>query len=366
MVEVTGARVHIIPVNHRGKWVLVEVESSDHIRGWGEASDSKNDSACVEALQRYVEDLKGKDIDLIATADSLIEDAANDRLLRTAPSAISQALYDLGCRTEGISVAEKLSQGHEVPNTVKFYFNINRKSSRRDPTSIAAAGYEALKAGCSTIKIAPFDEVFARHDLTDVKKLVGPGIARLQALRDAVGARTQLMIDCHWRFTKETAPLLAAICKDLEISWIEDPLDTWDKSACDVLRAISGGRICGGENLYTYSELENLAKSGCIDVLIADIKFTGGPGRLHEICRMAASHGLAFAPHNPSGPICTAASAQVTAANRNAEIMEYAFGEVPWRLAFAKGENLLGAEMTVKGPGLGIDIDFHCQGKPAH
>tara|TARA_B100001093_G_scaffold518587_1_gene603971 strand:- start:1316 stop:2416 length:1101 start_codon:yes stop_codon:yes gene_type:complete len=366
MIEVTGARVHIIPVNHRGNWVLVEVESADHHRGWGEASDSKNDSACIEAIRRCVEDLKGKDIDPIATADTLIEGVPNERLSRTAPSAISQALYDLSCRKEGISVAEKLSQGHQIPNTVKFYCNINRKSSSRDPASIAAAGCGALEAGCTNIKIAPFDEVSPRHNPADVKKLVGPGVARLRALRDAVGARAQLMIDCHWRFTKETAPLLAAICKDLEITWIEDPLHNWDKSACDELRAISGGRICGGENFYTHTELENLAKSGCIDVLIADVKFTGGPGRLNEICKMAATYGLKFAPHNPSGPICTAASAQVTAANRNAEILEYAFGEVPWRLPFAKGENPLGTEIAVKGPGLGIDIDFDSQGKPAH
>ena len=366
MIEVTGARVHIIPVNHRGNWVLVEVESADHHRGWGEASDSKNDSACIEAIRRCVEDLKGKDIDPIATADTLIEGVPNERLSRTAPSAISQALYDLSCRKEGISVAEKLSQGHQIPNTVKFYCNINRKSSSRDPASIAAAGCGALEAGCTNIKIAPFDEVSPRHNPADVKKLVGPGVARLRALRDAVGARAQLMIDCHWRFTKETAPLLAAICKDLEITWIEDPLHNWDKSACDELRAISGGRICGGENFYTHTELENLAKSGCIDVLIADVKFTGGPGRLNEICKMAATYGLKFAPHNPSGPICTAASAQVTAANRNAEILEYAFGEVPWRLPFAKGENPLGTEIAVKGPGLGIDIDFDSQGRPAH
>ncbi len=366
MIEVTGARVHIIPVNHRGNWVLVEVESADHHRGWGEASDSKNDSACIEAIRRCVEDLKGKDIDPIATADTLIEGVPNERLSRTAPSAISQALYDLSCRKEGISVAEKLSQGHQIPNTVKFYCNINRKSSSRDPASIAAAGCGALEAGCTNIKIAPFDEVSPRHNPADVKKLVGPGVARLRALRDAVGARAQLMIDCHWRFTKETAPLLAAICKDLEITWIEDPLHNWDKSACDELRAISGGRICGGENFYTHTELENLAKSGCIDVLIADVKFTGGPGRLNEICEMAATYGLKFAPHNPSGPICTAASAQVTAANRNAEILEYAFGEVPWRLPFAKGENPLGTEIAVKGPGLGIDIDFDSQGRPAH
>ena len=365
MLKVTSGRVHIIPVNHRGNWVLVEVKSADHQRGWGEASDSKNDSACIEEIRRYIENLKGKDIDPIAAADSLIHGVPNKRLLRTAPSAVAQALYDLSCRIEGISVAKKLSQGHEVPNTVQFYCNINRKSASREPASIAAAGCEALKAGCTNIKIAPFDEVSPQHNPNEVKNLLGLGVARLRALRDAVGPQTQLMIDCHWRFTNETAPMLAAICNDLEITWIEDPLDIWDKSACDELRNISGGRICGGENFYTFGELENLAKSGCIDVLIADVKFIGGPGKLDEVCKMAATYGLTFAPHNPSGPICTAASAQVTAANHNAEILEYAFGEVPWRMAFAKGEHLLGTEITVKGPGLGIDIDFYSQGKPA-
>ena len=364
MLKIIDAKIHSIPVNHRGNWVLLEIESADHHKGWGEASDSQNETECIARITRLIHDFKGREIDPIIYANSLIDSVPNDRLSRTPPSAIAQALYDITCRAEGISLAEKLSQNQETRDSVKYYCNINRSSADRKPTSIAEAGYRALKSGCKHIKIAPFDELISNTFYADAKKLVQPGIKRLEALREAVGNHTNLMIDCHWRFTKHTVPILASICKELKVTWVEDPIESWDKDICDELRASSEGRICGGEDLYTYQKLEALAKSGCVDVLIADMKFVGGPGKLDAICKMASNYGLSFAPHNPSGPICTAASAQVVAANHNAEILEFAFGEVPWRSNFAKGERLIDSNFSISGPGIGIDIDFSSQGKP--
>lgn len=367
-MKIVESAIHVIPVNHRGNWVLIELVSEDGLKGWGEGTDSRNEAACIAEMERLAEGLSGEDIDPLATAANLMVGIADDRLSRTPPSALAQALYDLAGRAEGISVAELLATGAVVEKSVPFYCNINRRCANREPATVAEAGRAVVDAGCSRIKMAPFDEISPEglREATHEKReeLTAPGIARLAALREAVGSEIDLMIDCHWRFTPETAPLLATICTDIGITWIEDPFDTWDKAACDILRTVPDGRVCGGEDMFTYGELETLAASGCIDLMVADVKFVGGPGELDRICKMAAAHGLAFAPHNPSGPICTAASAHVTAANPNAEVLEYAFGEVPWRHDFAKGEKPSGDGMAVAGPGFGIEIDFDGQGVP--
>lgn len=364
-VKIVQSAIHIVPVNHRGNWVLIELETEDGLTGWGEGTDSRDEAACIAEMTRIADSLQGQDIDPIAAVAKLMQGVAGDRLSRTPPSALAQALYDLGCRAEGISVAEHLAKDGPVDDNVAFYCNINRRCADRAPDTVAEAGRAVVAAGCTRIKMAPFDEVSPEGLREHGEKLVEPGTARLSALRDAVGPDIDVMIDGHWRFTSEFAPLLATVCRDLGINWIEDPLETWTKKDCDTLRDISGGRVCGGEDMFTYGELEALATSGCVDLLIADVKFVGGPGELNRICKMAASRGLAFAPHNPSGPICTAASAHVTAANPNAEVLEYAFGEVPWRHDFAKGERPSGNGMAVGGPGYGIDIRFENQGAPA-
>ncbi|MEX2617411.1 MAG: mandelate racemase/muconate lactonizing enzyme family protein [Alphaproteobacteria bacterium] len=364
-MKIVETKIHTIPVNHRGNWVLVEVTAADGRSGWGEASDSRDETACIAEIERIGRRLAGREIAPLDAAAGLMKGiAAEDRLARTPPSAVAQALYDLAARQKGMPVAGMLAGNATVRSTVPVYANVNRMCASRDAATIAAAGKQVIDAGITKVKFAPFDEVSPGALASDGARVVEPGVARLRALRDAIGGAADLMIDCHWRFTHATGPLLAEIAKSLDIRWIEDPFETWDRAAADRLRKLSGARVTGGEDLYTCEALEKLIASGCIDVAIADVKFVGGTGELDRMCKMAARHGVAFAPHNPSGPLCTAASAHVVAANPNAEILEFPYGEVSWRTRLAQGERLLGGVLQVSGPGYGIDIRPDRAGAP--
>jgi galactonate dehydratase len=364
-MKIAETKVHVIPVNHRGNWVLVELVAEDGRRGWGEGSDSRDEAACIAAIERIGRSLAGQAIDPLSAAEALLDGLpAKDRLARTPPSAVAQALYDLAARQRGVSVAAMLAQGGGVRDSVPVYANVNRMCASRDPVTIAAAGKQVIDAGITRVKFAPFDEVSPDALAQQGEAVAEPGIARLKALRDAIGPDATLMIDCHWRFTHATGPLLADIARSFDIAWIEDPFDAWDRSVADELRRRSGGRVTGGEDLFTCAALEKLVASGCIDVVIADVKFVGGTGELDRICKMAARHGVTFAPHNPSGPLCTASSAHVVAANPNGEILEFAFGEVDWRPDLAPGEALSGDRLLVTGPGYGVDIRPEDAGPP--
>ncbi|MBT6094128.1 MAG: hypothetical protein HOH04_04550 [Rhodospirillaceae bacterium] len=375
-MKITTTTVHLIPVNHRGCWVLVEIATDQGLSGWGEGSHSGDDTACMAAIERIGAELAATgDIDPLAAAAGLMDGVSTtSRAERTPPSAIAQALIDLAARARGIAVAELLTEDREqgapntvpayapntvpvyAPKTVPVYANVNRMCAERDPATIAAAGQLAVRAGINAVKLAPFDEVSPEALEAQRDIVVAPGIERLQALRQGIGADVKLMVDCHWRFTHDFAPLLADIAKFLDIQWIEDPFDNWNRTVADDLRKASDAQITGGEDIYTLPALERLAQSGCVDVLIADVKFVGGTAALDRMCKMAASHGVGFAPHNPSGPLSTAASAHVAAANANALIVEYPFGEVDWRAELAPGEILNHGGIQVAGPGYGIDI----------
>lgn len=372
-MRIIAKQLHVIPikhvggqrVSHRGNWVLLALETDTGLIGWGEGSDSHDEDNCIALIDEFAGSFLNQEIEPSTVAANLTQSAPPNRMPRTARSAIIQALIELDAKAKDISAARYLAPGEAVLETVPVYANINRKVKVRTPEVAAAAGIETLKAGITKIKFAPFDEVSPEALEKDGEKVTEPGIARLEALREAIGTEPELMLDLHWRFTPETVPLLAAIAKTFNVSWLEDPLPVFNPKDTDRLKALSGARITGGETLFTYEDLEELSKSGAIDLLIADVKYVGGTMELDRICKMAARHGVSFAPHNPSGPISTAASAHVVAANKNAEVLEYSYGEVPWRYDLAEGEILKDSQLRVAGPGYGITIHPDMAGDPS-
>ncbi|MEX2643720.1 MAG: mandelate racemase/muconate lactonizing enzyme family protein [Acetobacterales bacterium] len=363
-MRIVEHRVDSIPVNHRGNWVLVGLFTDDGLWGWGEASDSRDETLCIATLERELAELRQGDDDALEIAARLVAHLPEDKPRRTALSALNQALWDIAARREGRPVAALLTPGTPRP-TMPLYANVNRMCRDRSPGTVAEAGRDVLARNIRRIKFAPFDEVTPQKLAKHGTGIVAAGRERLRALRDAVGDDTELMLDCHWRFTEDTVPLLAEIAREFAIGWIEDPLPRFEAGQMRRLRDLSGARIAGGEAFMTSEDLLRLAGSGCVDVLIADVKFVGGTGPLHEICRRCADLGIAFAPHNPSGPVSTAASAHVVAANPNAEILEFSFGEVPWRADVGAGEAVTDDSLTIAGPGYGLDIRRDRAGPPA-
>jgi galactonate dehydratase len=74
---------------------------------------------------------------------------------------------------------------------------------------------------------------------------------------------------------------------------------------------------------------------------------------------MAAAHGVTVAPHNPTGPIATAASVQLCAGMKNFRILELQWGEVDWRSALVRpAERFQNGTISVPdAPGLGITLN---------
>ncbi|MCG8544334.1 MAG: mandelate racemase/muconate lactonizing enzyme family protein [Alphaproteobacteria bacterium] len=362
-MRIAEYRVHRVPASHRGDWILLEIHDADGTVGWGEGSSSTDDDATASEIEAVMSALAADEHDLARVRDHLATAAPDDKPRRTAFSAIEHAFTDLAARRNGVSVAAMLAgKGASVMDSVPVYANVNRMCRDRAPDTVAAAGRAAMDGGLTRVKFAPFDEVSPERLAAEGTDIAMPGVERLAALRDAIGPDAELMLDCHWRFAPDTVPFLAEQTRALGIDWIEDPLPDFDPGVMQELRDLSGARIAGGEALLMVEDFEALAESGAVDVLIADVKFVGGVGTLDRICKLAAENGLAFAPHNPSGPVSTAASAHVVAANPNGLILEYAFGEVSWRQEFARGEALIGDRMAVAGPGFGIEIDWNAAG----
>jgi galactonate dehydratase len=355
-MRIADFECHRIPVNHRGDWIFVRVADDLGNAGWGEASSSGDDDAAIAAMTEMVSRLLQVDHDPDVLLAQIRQSAPAEKIPRTAASAVEHAVTELAARCAGTSVAETFADGGSTKDAVPIYANLNRMCRDRSPDTAAAAARKAVAGGLKRVKFAPFDEVTPDGLVREGTGIAEPGADRLRALRDAIGPDIALMVDCHWRFTPETVPYLGDLARELDIGWIEDPLPELDPDEMQRLRDLSGARIAGGEALLLQEDFEALIRSRAVDVLIADVKFVGGVGPLDWICKLAADQGITFAPHNPSGPIATAASAHVVAANSNAEVLEFPFGEVPWRTDLAAGESLIEDRLAVAGPGYGVAL----------
>ncbi len=116
--------------------------------------------------------------------------------------------------------------------------------------------------------------------------------------------------------------------------------------------------IATGETIRTLAGFHALMNARATDYILPDVKHVGGILPLKKIAAMAEAANVQVAPHNPSGPVATAASTQCMATVPNCAILEYAWGEVDWRASLIQPQEEIDVGMLriSPGPGLGIEL----------
>jgi len=116
--------------------------------------------------------------------------------------------------------------------------------------------------------------------------------------------------------------------------------------------------MAGGEVLFGVAGFTPLVRRRAVNTIMPDVKHCGGLLELTRIAAMASADGVMVAPHNPSGPISTAASVQVCAGMKNVNYLELQYGEVDWRSsAVTPHERFVDGTIAVPDrPGLGVEL----------
>jgi galactonate dehydratase len=341
-------------VSGRTRWHFVVLREGDSV-AVGECSDSGATDRLVERLAALHPLLLHRD--LAADLDDIVAELAR-RVVAAAPAerfvaatlmgGLEQLLVDHAARAAGEPVWKWL--GGSPLEAVPVYANINRMPGGRAPADVAAMAGQAVAAGFSAVKCAPFD--VPEPD----RPLVATGLARLRAIRDAVGDGVELKVDCHERLTADEVHQLLPALDDLGVSWLEDAFAIERTDDLRALRAATTLPLAGGELMFHQDEARAAVTERLVDVLMPDVKHAGGVGRALAIAR--AVPDLAISPHNPSGPVATAASAHLFAACPNATVLEYQFGEVPWRSELVGGvEDIVDGRLPLSDR-LGLGVAF--------
>ena len=360
--------VELIPVRATARtvWLFVRLRTDAGLTGLGEASDAFGfanttaaDADTMRARLQTFFDLArgGSPLDVERYRQRAMPLVKGDLTSATAFSAIEQAMWDLA--GQALDVPTYSLFGGKVRDTLPVYANINRAASPRNAAGFAAAARRAVGDGFRAVKAAPFDGFPPPGSpAAQIDAAVDAGIAAVAAMREAVGPDVQIMIDCHSFFDIERAVSVAVRLEPQRLTWYEEPVGP---ERVDDTLAIKGRirqPMAGGEVLFGVAGFAPLYQRRAVDVIMPDVKHCGGLLELSRIAAAADAAGVMVSPHNPSGPVSTAASVHVAAGLRNFNVLELQYGEVAWR-----GELLTPPERFVNGridvanrPGLGITV----------
>ena len=365
-MQITGLELIRVAVNQRGDWLCVRLSTDEGLSGLGEASHGgfgpRRDAIVAAILAEQCRPLLvGADprapLAALAPLQALV--AGQGLAHATALSACEQALWDLAGRAAGVSVARLF--GGPLRERIPLYANINRATNDRTPEGFARNAAAAVAEGFRAVKLAPFDGMDRRRLRDpDQRARLHHGLACIAAVRAAIGADLDCYVDCHSRFDLPTAIEVAAELRRLGVWWFEEPVPTDDLDALRALRPLVPDlELIGGEHLYEVAGFWPYLAAGVWDRIMPDVKHCGGIAAATAIGRLAEARGVAANLHSPSGPVSLVASAHVAAVLPQPRLLEYAWGEVPWRGTLTTPHEQIerGELILPSGPGLGIALD---------
>ena len=366
-MRITDLKTYIVHC-YRTNWVFVQVETDAGITGIGEATLEMKEKAVEAAVLELKEYLLGKDPREIERHFHVMYRDSYWRIgpvLMSALSAVEMALWDISARELGVPAYRLL--GGKCNDRVKAYANA-WFAGAKTPEAFGEKAKEAVARGFLALKWDPFGSAYMNIS----GKELDNALAVVGAVRDAVGTSIDLLIEGHGRFNVPTACTIAQELAPFRPLLFEEPVPPDNLDALADVRARSPISIAAGERLYHRCQFRDLFEKRAADVIQPDISHAGGLGECKKIAAMAETHHLAFAPHNPSGPVAMAATLQLAACTPNFYLLETMASDIPWRKDLTT-ESLVfkdGYFEIPDRPGLGIELnveafaDYPYQSRP--
>lgn len=198
-----------------------------------------------------------------------------------ALATIDTALWDLRCRAANRPLwLEAGGAQRAVPlyTTEGGWLHIDKAALVEDALAAKAGGF-----GGSKIKVG--------------RPHVADDIARLSAVREAVGPAFEVMVDANQAFTVAEAIRRARLYEPLDLAWFEEPLPAEDIDGHARLCASTSLPVAVGESIYHPSIFREYAQRGACSIMQADVARIGGITPWLKVAHMAETFNMAICPH---------------------------------------------------------------------
>jgi L-alanine-DL-glutamate epimerase-like enolase superfamily enzyme len=153
------------------------------------------------------------------------------------------------------------------------------------------------------------------------KATIGEDVARVRALRDAIGPDIELLADANQSLTVKHAIRLGRELEQFNLGWFEEPVIYHDLYGCAEVRAALDTPIAAGETEYTRYGMRDILEAGAVDVLMPDLQRAGGLSEMRRIAALASCHEIPISTH-----IFTEYSLSIAGSEANCISVEH----MPW------------------------------------
>jgi galactonate dehydratase len=339
-------------------YLFIRLRTDTGISGVGEASLEWQEKTVQTLAHEWVEGrVVGCDpFDIERVVGDLIRDQyQGGATVMTAISAVEIALWDIMGKACGQPVYRLL--GGRYHARIAAYAN-GWYGGAYTPAEFAERAREAVGRGYYGLKFDPFGTAWKEMTPDQAEE----SIARVAAVREAVGARVQLYIEFHGRLS---AGMAVQIIRDLapyRPTWCEEPVAPQDIELLAEVRRASPCPIASGERLYTLADFHRLFSQRAVDVVQMDISHCGGLSVSKKIAALASAYDIRIAPHCSVGPVALAAALHFDISTPNFSVQEtFSDFDVPWRSALVRGwDPIRGGQFVLPdpdAPGLGVELD---------
>ncbi|MFZ1427137.1 MAG: mandelate racemase/muconate lactonizing enzyme family protein [Geminicoccaceae bacterium] len=352
-MKITGLRTYMQRVDERPR-LLVKIETDEGIVGWGEAYNHGPDQALPPILAYMFEQIRGIDsrrVEFIVL--KLLQHARfpPGALGLAAISAIDHALWDIAGKAAGLPVYMLL--GGHVRDRVRVYCGVYTAPDPQDCLERTRRLHEAH--GFTAFKLSPYRRDLHAGRWGQLCQEAGDYFAAIRALHPP---EWEFAFDAHAKiFEPYQALQLAQALAPNDPMFLEEPIRPEHIPAWSRMKAQMPVPLATGEALYSRFEFLGLLAAGGADIIQPDICVVGGLTEMRRIATLAEAHYVTVAPHNPMGPLATAANLHFCAAQPNFKILEYKLHDaVRWAVDpyLPKDGHL---ELRPDRSGWGIDID---------
>lgn len=349
-MKITNVKTYVSPSGH----FFVKVETDAGIYGVGEGGIRRRAIALAEVVRSFDPILIGSDPFQIEHLWQVMFRGGffpGGVVQSAAVSAVDIALWDIKGKALNVPVYDLLG-GRTRDKVVCYPHN-------------GGGNLDALVESCRQTYQAGWK--FVRWGLADrtgsgtfePRRAVQFGLEEVQAVREALGDEVNILVDVHTRLDPADSIDFCTKVEQYNPFFIEDPLRSENTASLRRLRQQTSVPIAVGEQYDSKWKFREVIEEDLLDYCRVDLCIAGGLTEAQKIAGMCETHYIHLAPHNPLGPVSTAACLHLCLASSLVGVQELPRAPMssltdvfPVQVPFESGY-LLPPEL----PGLGIEFN---------
>lgn len=366
-MKITDVKTFLVHDRERPErnYTFVKLYTDEGLTGLGEAGINGKELALQGLVDTYRPVLIGMDPSRI---EHIWQTLWRGQFFRgghvhsAAVAAIDLALWDLRGKALGVPVYDLL--GGRTREHVRCYCHVQRpprggKGSRAGIEDMVAYARQQMADGWRFVRFGAGE---GNHDVADGIYEQADGlrwtVEAFGALRDALGPEVEICVDFHQRTTPAYAVQIARELAPMRPFFVEDPVRAENIVEFAYLRSQIPVPIATGEQLPSKWDFRELIERDLIDYCRVDLCICGGLTESRKLAGWCETHYIEQVPHNPLGPVSTAACLHF-----DLSTPLFAVQELTWRPGVL-GE-VVSTDMRLEGgnlfsagsPGLGVELD---------